>query len=35
MLFLVSALKDFFAEHAVIACTLEGERVGAWVEDEK
>lgn len=30
MLFLVTALKDFFAEHDVLARTLEGERVGAW-----
>jgi hypothetical protein len=33
MLFLVSTLKDFFAEHEVIARTLEGERVGAWFDD--
>jgi hypothetical protein len=33
MLFLVTALKDFFAEHEVIARTLEGERVGAWFDD--
>ncbi len=30
MLFVVSSLKDFFAEHDVIARTLEGEKVGAW-----
>jgi hypothetical protein len=34
MLFLVTALKDFFSEHDVIARTLEGEKVGAWFEDE-
>ena len=33
MLFLVTSLKDFFAEHDVIARTLEGEKVGAWFED--
>jgi hypothetical protein len=33
MLFLASALKDFFSEHDVIARTLEGEKVGAWFED--
>lgn len=33
MLFLVTSLKDFFAEHQVIARTLEGEKVGAWFED--
>jgi hypothetical protein len=35
MLYLVKALKDYFAEHDVIARTLEGEKVGAWFEDEK
>jgi predicted RNase H-like HicB family nuclease len=34
MLFLVSAQTDFFSEHEVIARTLEGERVGAWFDDE-
>lgn len=34
MLFLVTSLKDFFAEHAVIARTLEGEKVGAWFDEE-
>jgi hypothetical protein len=34
MLFLVSALKEFFSEHEVIARTLEGEKVGAWFEEE-
>lgn len=29
MLFLVTSLTDFFAEHDVIARTLEGEKVGA------
>ena len=33
MLFLVAALKDFFAEHEVIARTLAGEKVGAWFDD--
>jgi hypothetical protein len=33
MLFLVTSLKDFFAEHEVLARTLEGERVGAWFGD--
>jgi len=32
MLFLVIALKDFFAEHDVIARTLEGEKEGAWFD---
>jgi hypothetical protein len=35
LLFLVTALKDFFSEHDVIARTLEGETVGAWFEGEK
>ena len=35
MLFLVTALKDYFSEHDVIARTLEGEKVGAWFEGEK
>jgi hypothetical protein len=30
MLFLVTALEDFFAEHDVLARTLDGEKVGAW-----
>jgi hypothetical protein len=34
MLFLVSALKDFFAEHEVLARTLEGEKVGAWFDEK-
>jgi hypothetical protein len=34
MLYLVTALKDFFAEHDVLARTLAGEKVGAWFEDE-
>jgi hypothetical protein len=33
MLFLAASLKDFFAEHDVIARTLEGEKVGAWFDD--
>ncbi len=32
MLFIVTSLQDFFAEHDVIARTLEGERVGAWFD---
>jgi hypothetical protein len=35
MLYLVTALTDFFSEHEVLARTLEGERVGAWFEDDK
>jgi hypothetical protein len=34
MLFLATALKDFFSEHEVIARTLDGEKVGAWFEEE-
>jgi hypothetical protein len=33
MLFLVTSLNDFFAEHDVIARTLQGEKVGAWFDD--
>ena len=33
MLFLVTSLAEFFAEHDVIARTLEGERVGAWFDE--
>jgi hypothetical protein len=33
MLFLATSLKDFFAEHDVLARTLEGEKVGAWFGD--
>ena len=32
MLFLVMSLKDFFADHDVIARTLEGEKVGTWFD---
>jgi hypothetical protein len=32
MLFIMTSLQDFFAEHDVIARTLEGERVGAWFD---
>ena len=35
MLYLVTALKDYFSEHEVIARTLEGEKVGAWFDDTK
>jgi hypothetical protein len=34
MLFLVTSLKDFFAEHDVLAQTLQGEKAGAWFDDE-
>lgn len=34
MLFLVTALADFFSEHDVLARTLAGEKVGAWFENE-
>jgi hypothetical protein len=34
MLFLVRALADFFAEHQVLARTLQGEKVGAWFADK-
>ncbi len=33
MLFLVTSLRDFFAEQDVIARTLQGEKVGAWFEE--
>ncbi len=33
MFFLVASLKDFFAEHDVLAQTLQGEKVGAWFDD--
>jgi hypothetical protein len=33
MLFLVTSLKSFFAEHDVLARTLDGEKVGAWFAD--
>jgi hypothetical protein len=32
MLYLVTALKDYFAEHDVLARTLAGEKVGAWYD---
>ena len=34
MKFLVTTLKDFFAEHDVLARTLQGEKVGAWFDDD-
>ena len=34
MLFLASALNDFFSEHNVLSRTLEGEKVGAWFDEE-
>lgn len=33
-LFLVRALEEFLSEHDVIARTLEGERVGAWFDED-
>jgi hypothetical protein len=33
MLFLVTTLKDFFADHQVLARTLQGEKVGAWFDE--
>jgi hypothetical protein len=33
VLFFVTTLKDFFAEHEVLARTLEGEKVGAWFDE--
>jgi hypothetical protein len=33
LLFLVTALEGFFAEHDVIARALVGEKVGAWFDD--
>jgi len=32
MLFLVTSLEELFAEHDVLARTLEGETVGAWFD---
>lgn len=34
-LFLVKTLRDFFAEHEVLTRALDGEKVGAWFEDER
>lgn len=34
MLYLVTTLKEYFSEHDVLARTLEGEKVGAWFENE-
>jgi hypothetical protein len=34
MLFFVTALNDSLSEHDVIARTLEGEKVGAWFDEE-
>jgi hypothetical protein len=34
MVFLVTAMKGFFAEHDVIARALEGEKVGGWFDEE-
>lgn len=34
MLYLVTALAEFFSEHDVLSRTLEGEKVGAWFEDD-
>ncbi len=35
MLYLATVLKEFFEEHEVLARTLQGERVGAFFEDEE
>jgi hypothetical protein len=35
MLFLATTLKNFFDEHDVIARALEGEKVGAWFDEER
>lgn len=34
MLYLVTALQEFFSEHEVLARTLDGEKVGSWSEGE-
>lgn len=34
MLFLAVPLNDFFSEHNVLSRTLEGEKVGAWFDEE-
>jgi hypothetical protein len=34
MLFLVSCLSDFFDEHDILARTLQGEKVGAWFDED-
>jgi hypothetical protein len=34
MLYLVTTLTDYFSEHEVLARALEGEKVGAWFDDE-
>jgi hypothetical protein len=34
MLYLVSALKELFSEHDVVARALAGEKVGAWFDGE-
>jgi hypothetical protein len=33
-LYLVTMLRDFFTNHDVLARTLEGEKVGAWFDDQ-
>jgi hypothetical protein len=35
LLYLVKALAEFFAEHDVLARTLDGEKVGSWFEGEE
>jgi hypothetical protein len=35
MSYLVTVLKDFFAEHDVLAQTLAGEKVGAWFDEDE
>jgi hypothetical protein len=34
MLFLVRSLESFFSEHGVLARTFDGEKVGAWFDEE-
>ena len=34
LLYLMSALKDYFVEHDVLRRTLAGEKLGSWFDDE-
>jgi len=34
LLYLMSALKDYFAEHDVLRRTLAGEKIGVWFDEE-
>jgi hypothetical protein len=34
MLYLVETLEEFFADHDVLSRTLQGEKVGAWFDEE-